>query len=82
MADDSDTKRAGFIEDHLRILNRTVAEGMNVKGYFFWSLLDNFEWTFGFTRRFGLYHVDFATLKRTLREGSKKYPEIIRQSLS
>ena len=80
LADDSDTKRAAFIEDHLRILDRAVAEGMNVKGYFYWSLLDNFEWAFGFTKRFGLYRVDFATRKRTLRAGSLKYPEIILKS--
>ena len=80
LADDSDTKRARFIEDHLCVLNRAVADGMNVKGYFYWSLLDNFEWAFGFTRRFGLYHVDFTTRERTLRAGSLKYPEIIIQS--
>lgn len=80
LADDSDTKRAGFIEDHLLVLNKAVAAGMNVKGYFYWSLLDNFEWAFGFTKRFGLYHVDFATRKRTLRAGSLKYPEIILKS--
>jgi beta-glucosidase len=77
IADDSDTKRAGFIEDHLRVLNKALADGMNVKGYFYWSLLDNFEWAFGFTKRFGLYHVDFATQKRTLKAGSRKYLEII-----
>lgn len=80
LADDSDTKRAGFIEDHLRVLNKALTDGMNIKGYFYWSLLDNFEWAFGFTKRFGLYHVDFATLKRTLKAGSRKYPEIIRKS--
>jgi beta-glucosidase len=80
LADDSDTKRAGFIEDHLRVLNKAVTDGLNVKGYFYWSLLDNFEWAFGFTKRFGLYHVDYATQKRTLREGSRKYPEVIRAS--
>jgi len=80
IADDSDTRRAGFIEDHLLVLNKAVADGMNVKGYFYWSLLDNFEWAFGFTKRFGLYHVDYTTQKRTLREGSKKYPEIIQKS--
>jgi beta-glucosidase len=80
VADDSDTRRARFIEDHLLVLNKVIADGMNVKGYFYWSLLDNFEWAFGFEKRFGLYHVDYATQKRTLREGSRKYPEIIRQS--
>jgi beta-glucosidase len=77
IADDGDTKRAGFIEDHLLVMNKAMAEGMNVKGYFYWSLLDNFEWAFGFEKRFGLYHVDYATQKRTLREGSRKYPEMI-----
>jgi len=80
LADDSDTKRAAFIEDHLRVLNRAVGEGMNVKGYFYWSLLDNFEWAFGFTKRFGLYHVDFTTRERTLRAGGRKYPEITLKS--
>jgi beta-glucosidase len=82
IADDSDTKRARFIEDHLLVLNKAVSDGMDVKGYFYWSLLDNFEWAFGFERRFGLYHVDYATQKRTLRDGSKKYPEMIRRSLA
>jgi beta-glucosidase len=81
IADDSDTKRAKFIEDHLLVLNKAVADGMNIKGYFYWSLIDNFEWAEGFDKRFGLYHVDYTTKKRTLREGSRKYPEIIQQSL-
>jgi beta-glucosidase len=80
LADDSDTKRAKYIEDYLLVLNKAIADGMNVKGYFYWSLLDNFEWAFGFEKRFGLYHVDYGTQKRTLREGSKKYLEIIRKS--
>jgi len=80
LADDSDTKRARFIEEHLLVLNQAVAEGMNIKGYFYWSLLDNFEWAHGFNKRFGLYHVDYQTQKRTLRPGSRRYPEIIAQS--
>jgi len=80
IADDSDLKRARFIEDHLRVTNRAVRDGMNVKGYFYWSLMDNFEWPDGFDVRFGLYAVDFATQKRTLRKGSLKYKEIIMQA--
>lgn len=80
IADDGDTKRAKFIEDHLLVLNKAIADGMNIKGYFYWSLMDNFEWAFGFEKRFGLYHVDYATQQRTLREGSRKYPEVIQQS--
>ncbi len=80
IADDSDKKRAKFIEDHLLVLSKAIADGMNIKGYFYWSLIDNFEWAHGFEKRFGLYRVDYATQKRTLREGSRKYPEIIRKS--
>ncbi len=80
IADNSDTKRAKFIEDHLSVVNKAIADGMNIKGYFYWSLMDNFEWAHGFEKRFGLYHVDFATQKRTLRQGSLKYLEIIQKS--
>jgi beta-glucosidase len=77
IADDSDQKRADFIESHLLTANLAVHEGMNVRGYFYWSLMDNFEWTDGFDVRFGLYAVDYPTQKRTLRNGSLKYKDII-----
>jgi beta-glucosidase len=77
IADASDTKRARFIEDHLLVMNKAIADGINVRGYFYWSLLDNFEWALGFTKRFGLYHVNFATQERTLYEGSRVYPALI-----
>jgi len=80
IADDSDTKRAKFIEDHLLVLNKAITDGMNIRGYFYWSLMDNFEWAHGFEKRFGLYHVDYNTQKRTLRKGSRKYLEIIQKS--
>jgi len=80
IADETDTKRAKFIQDHLLVLNKALAEGMNIKGYFYWSLMDNFEWAHGFDKRFGLYHVDYDTQERTLREGSRKYLEIIKKS--
>jgi beta-glucosidase len=80
IADDSDTKRAQFIEDHIYVTNRAVHDGMQIKGYFYWSLIDNFEWQDGFGVRFGLYAVDYATQKRTLRPGSLRYKEIIEQS--
>jgi len=77
IADDNDRKRAQFIEDHILVANHAIGDGMNVQGYFYWSLIDNWEWTFGFDKRFGLYAVDFSTQKRTLREGSRALPEII-----
>ncbi len=79
IADDGDTKRASFIRNHLLVMNKAIAEGMNIKGYFYWTLMDNFEWAQGFTKHFGLYKVDFNTQERTLREGSKAYPEMIKK---
>jgi beta-glucosidase len=61
--DDSD--RVMFLRNHLAHLRRATAEGVPVKGYFHWSLMDNFEWSDGFTRRFGLVYVDFRTQVRT-----------------
>jgi beta-glucosidase len=81
IADDSDLKRASFIEDHLLVANRAIRDGMHVKGYFYWSLMDNFEWVDGFDVRFGLYAVDYVTQGRTLRKGSLKYREMIDQAL-
>ena len=63
IVDDSD--RIMFLRNHLGHLRRATAEGVPVKGYFHWSLMDNFEWSDGFTNRFGLVYVDFRTQKRT-----------------
>jgi beta-glucosidase len=79
IADDSDTKRPSFIKDHLLVMNKAIHEGMNIRGYFYWTLMDNFEWAQGYSKRFGLYKVDFTTQERTLREGSKIYPEMIKK---
>ena len=77
IADGSDLRRASFIEDHILVANRAIRDGVNVKGYFYWSLMDNFEWVDGFGVRFGLYAVDYATQARTLRKGSLRYREIV-----
>ena len=61
--DDSD--RIMFLRSHLAQLRRATAEGVPVKGYFHWSLMDNFEWSDGFANRFGLVYVDFRTQSRT-----------------
>jgi len=60
-----DTARVSFIDAHLAQLKKAIGLGVNIKGYFYWSLLDNFEWAFGYEKRFGLIHVDFKTQKRT-----------------
>ncbi len=59
-----DHRRIAFIDDHLDAMRRSIAEGVPLRGFFYWSLLDNFEWAFGYEKRFGIVHVDFDTLKR------------------
>jgi beta-glucosidase len=60
-----DEDRVAYLRDHIEAAQRAVAAGVRLRGYFVWSLLDNFEWGEGYRRRFGVVHVDFATLKRT-----------------
>ena len=61
----NDTQRIAYIDQHLNAVLRAIQDGVNVAGYFYWSLLDNFEWAQGYEKRFGLIHVDFDTQKRT-----------------
>ncbi|WP_433357552.1 GH1 family beta-glucosidase [Microtetraspora malaysiensis] len=60
-----DQERIDYLDGHIAAVRRAQAEGVDVRGYFVWSLLDNFEWAEGYHQRFGLVHVDFATQKRT-----------------
>ena len=60
-----DRARIRYLDGHIRAVRAAIDEGVDVRGYFAWSLLDNFEWAAGFTQRFGLVHVDFDTLQRT-----------------
>ncbi len=78
IADSLDNRRARFIKQSLYAVSKAITDGFNVKGYFYWSLLDNFEWNLGYSRRFGLYKVDFKTQKRTLRKGAYAYINIIK----
>jgi beta-glucosidase len=63
-----DQFRIDYLDGHLRAVHRAIADGVDVRGYFVWSLLDNFEWAEGYTQRFGLVRVDFDTLARTPRK--------------
>jgi beta-glucosidase len=60
-----DPERTDYLTQHLAAVQRAIAQGANVQGYFCWSLMDNFEWSLGYEKRFGLVHVDFDSLKRT-----------------
>jgi len=66
-----------FLLDHLRVLARAICEGLDCRGYFWWSLLDNFEWDKGFGPGFGLAHVDYSSYERHLRPFALRYKEII-----
>jgi len=61
----TDASRIEYLNDHLAQARRAIAEGVDLRGYFIWSLLDNYEWSLGYDKRFGLVHVDFDTLERT-----------------
>jgi beta-glucosidase len=75
-----DLHRREFVRAYLRELHRAIADGVPVKGYFLWSLLDNFEWEDGYARRFGIVHVDFATQKRSPKLSARYYSEVIKQN--
>jgi beta-glucosidase len=78
IVDDSD--RIMFLRNHLGHLRRATAEGVPVKGYFHWSLMDNFEWSDGFENRFGLVYVDFRTQKRTPKLSAAYFREVATQN--
>ena len=73
-----DTDRTMFLRNYLTQLQQAVADGVPVKGYFLWSLLDNYEWADGYEKRFGITYVDFKTQKRTPKLSSHFYKEVIR----
>ncbi|MFJ4471013.1 GH1 family beta-glucosidase [Streptomyces sp. NPDC089424] len=73
-----DQARIAYLDGHVRALHAALAAGVDVRGYFVWSLLDNFEWAEGYARRFGLVHVDFATLERTPKASYHWYRELLR----
>jgi beta-glucosidase len=72
-----DPGRVAYLRAHLHALTQAVAEGADVRGYFAWSLMDNFEWAWGYTQRFGLLRVDYATLKRRPRTSFTAYRDLL-----
>ena len=79
VADQGDSIRALFIKRYLYSLNRALKEGLNIRGYFYWTLMDNFEWAEGYKMKFGLYKVDFNTQERTLRKSSKLFIDMVKK---
>jgi beta-glucosidase len=75
-----DERRIEFLDAYLRALRDAQDDGVDVRGYFQWSLLDNFEWSEGFAQRFGLVHVDYATQRRTPKDSFRWFADVIRAS--
>lgn len=73
-----DVMRIDFLSRYLKQLSRACADGVDVRGYFQWSLMDNFEWSYGYSKRFGLVHVDLETLERTPKDSFDWYRNLIR----
>ncbi len=74
----ADPLRVDYLRRHLLAVRDALDEGVDVRGYFAWSLLDNFEWSHGFSKRFGLVHVDYETQQRTAKSSARFYAEVIR----
>ena len=75
-----DEDRRSFLEGHLRAAHEAIEAGVDLRGYLAWSLLDNFEWAFGYSKRFGIVHVDYDTQLRTVKDSGLWYAEVARRN--
>ncbi len=75
-----DYRRIRYVRDNLEQTHRAIEEDVPVEGYFHWSMTDNFEWAFGYTMRFGMVYVDYATQERTVKESGRWYAQVIRDN--
>jgi beta-glucosidase len=73
-----DPRRIEYLDGHFRAAHRALEAGAPLRGYFVWSLLDNFEWAYGFSKRFGLIHVDYETLERTPKDSARWFAETVK----
>ena len=73
----NDLRRIAYLDKHLNAILDAIAKGVNMGGYFQWSLMDNFEWSLGYQKRFGIVFVDYASQERTLKESAHWYSRVI-----
>ncbi|MFE2061070.1 GH1 family beta-glucosidase [Streptomyces sp. NPDC059467] len=73
-----DPERITYLHGHLAAVHRAITDGADVRGYYLWSLMDNFEWAYGYAKRFGMVHVDYGTLERTPKSSAHWYGEVAR----
>lgn len=76
----NDERRIAFLNGYIGQCHQAIAEGVDLRGYFVWSYMDNFEWEMGYSKRFGLHHVDFATGKRTPKNSARWYADVIKHN--
>ena len=74
-----DARRTAYLLTHLEAMTAAFAQGADVRGYFAWSLMDNFEWAEGYAKRFGIVHVDYATQQRVAKDSARWYQDVIRR---
>ena len=79
VADQGNNIREIFIKRYLYALHKGLQDGLDIRGYFYWTLMDNFEWAEGYKMKFGLYEVDFETQERTLRESSNLFAKMVKK---
>jgi len=72
-----DPLRTQYLRTHLEAVHEAIAQGADIRGYFVWSLLDNLEWAHGYSKRFGIVHVDYATQVRTPKASARYYQDVI-----
>ena len=75
-----DERRIRYLKDHIAQVHRAIEDGVPLKGYFHWSLMDNFEWALGYGQRFGMIYVDYKTQKRTVKDSGRWYTDVIREN--
>jgi beta-glucosidase len=75
-----DTDRVMYLRNYMTQMHRAISEGVPIRGYFLWSLLDNYEWADGYEKRFGIVYVDFTTQKRTPKLSASFYKDVIRSN--
>lgn len=73
----SDPQRVAYLKAHILAAHAAIAEGVDLRGYYLWSMFDNFEWAYGYDRRFGITHVDYETLERTFKDSAYFYQRVI-----
>jgi beta-glucosidase len=74
-----DARRINYLREYISAVHEALQAGVDVRGYFVWSLLDNFEWAFGYSKRFGVIYVDYPTQRRVIKDSGHWYARVIAQ---